>query len=86
MATIKVRKIGNSMGIILPKESGLQIGDNLSFRKEGKKLIFDTENVEIEHDKKLIEESFRDFSNNNTLHEKDMKRKFSKYGWNTDEL
>jgi len=39
MKNIKVRKVGNSIGIILPKESGLQVGDLLGYKQDGKKLI-----------------------------------------------
>lgn len=81
MENIKVRKVGNSIGIILPKESGLQVGDLLGYKQEGKKLILDAENVGREQDKRLIENSFEDFSNGNIHLEEDMKSKFGKYGW-----
>ena len=32
-------------------------------------------------DRKLIEESFRDFEEGNTLTEKEMIKEFGKYGW-----
>jgi plasmid stabilization system protein ParE len=47
MKNIKVRKVGNSIGIILPKESGLQVGDLLGYKQDGKKLIYEWE-VELE--------------------------------------
>jgi hypothetical protein len=47
----------------------------------GKKLILDAQNVDKEHDKRLIESSFEDFSNGNILLEEDLKNKFGKYGW-----
>ncbi|WP_430618283.1 hypothetical protein IGI78_000505 [Enterococcus sp. DIV1767] len=47
MKNIKVRKAGNSVGIILPKESGLQVGDLLSYKQDGKKLIYEWE-VDLE--------------------------------------
>jgi len=81
MENIKVRKVGNSIGIILPKESGLEVGDLLEYTHDGKRLILDTENVGKEHDKKLIEDSFADFATGNVHHEKDMKKLFGKYGW-----
>lgn len=81
MENIKVRKVGNSIGIILPKESGLQVGDLLSYNQDGQKLILDAQNVGIDHDRRLIENSFDDFSNGNIHLEKDMKNKFGKYGW-----
>ncbi len=39
MQSIKVRKIGNSVGIILPKELGLKNGDTLQAEKEGNLLF-----------------------------------------------
>lgn len=81
MEKIKVRKIGNSVGIILPKETGLQAGDLLGFRTEGKNLILETENAAKEHDRNLIEESFAEFSIGNSHSEEEMKLKFEKYGW-----
>jgi hypothetical protein len=81
MKNIKVRKVGNSIGIILRKESGLQVGDLLGYKQDGKKLILDAQNVDKEHDKRLIESSFEDFSNGNILLEEDLKNKFGKYGW-----
>lgn len=81
MENIKVRKVGNSIGIILPKESGLQVGDLLAYKQDGDKLILDAHNVGKEHDRRLIEESFSNFSKGNIYHEEDMKNKFGKYGW-----
>jgi hypothetical protein len=40
MKNIKVRKAGNSVGIILRKESGLQVGDLLGYKQDGKKINF----------------------------------------------
>lgn len=45
MGKIKVRKIGNSLGSIFPKEWGLQEGDILNYTKEGPYLIIDTTNI-----------------------------------------
>lgn len=84
MEQIKVRKIGNSIGIILPKETGLHAGDLLGYRQEGGKLILDTESAGKEHDRNLIEESFDDFYEKNIYSEEEMKKKFGKYGWGSD--
>ena len=65
MKKIKVRKIGNSIGGIFPKEWGLHEGDLLNVRKEGQ----------------LIEESFADFENKTTTTEQEMEELFGKYGW-----
>ena len=45
MKSLKVRKIGNSVGIILPKELRLHEGNILSYTKEGTTLIIDTKEV-----------------------------------------
>ncbi|MBO1103516.1 AbrB family transcriptional regulator [Enterococcus hirae] len=79
--SIKVRKIGNSVGIILPKELGLKNGDVLQAEKEGNLLILDTTQIAKEHDKKLIEESFKDFEKGLTVTEFEMRENFGKYGW-----
>ncbi|EGP4808769.1 AbrB family transcriptional regulator [Enterococcus hirae] len=79
--SIKVRKIGNSVGIILPKELGLKNGDVLQAEKEGNLLILDTTQIAKEHDKKLIEESFKDFEKGLTVTESEMRENFGKYGW-----
>lgn len=82
MQSIKVRKIGNSVGIILPKELGLKNGDTLQVEKEGNLFILDTTQAAKEHDKQLIEESFKDFEKGLTLTEAEMRDNFGKYGWN----
>ena len=83
MQSIKVRKIGNSVGIILPKELGLKNGDTLQANQEGNLFILDTTQTAKKHDKKLIEESFQDFERDLslTLTEAEMKKAFGKYGW-----
>ena len=45
MENVKVRKIGNSIGVILPKGIGLQAGDLLGYEQDGEKLILDIQNV-----------------------------------------
>ncbi|PQF22979.1 AbrB family transcriptional regulator [Enterococcus mundtii] len=81
MKSLKVRKIGNIVGIILPKELGLPKGDILSYMKEGTTLIIDTKEVMREQDRKEIEKAFTDFSKGLVVSESEMKDTFSKYGW-----
>ncbi|MDO0893853.1 MULTISPECIES: AbrB family transcriptional regulator [Enterococcus] len=81
MRSIKVRKIGNSVGIILPKELGLKNGDTLQAEKEGNLFILDTTQTAKNHDKKLIEESFKDFEEGLIVTETEMRESFGKYGW-----
>ena len=45
MKQIKVRNIGNSVGIILPKELGLINGDIIQAEKKGNLFILDTSKV-----------------------------------------
>lgn len=54
MKAIKVRKIGNSIGIILPRESGLTIGDELTYYEKGNQLILDKSEINKAHDRVLI--------------------------------
>ena len=75
MGQIKVRKIGNSVGGIFPKEWGLHEGDILEVKKEGHYFILDAQ------DRELIEESFAEFETNHTVSEEEMTTLFSKYGW-----
>lgn len=81
MGNLKVRKIGNSVGVILPKEFGLHPGDILSYRRENHLLIIDTSLAVLEHNRALIEESFADFEAGLTVSEESLKLKFGKYGW-----
>lgn len=81
MGKIKVRKIGNSLGGIFPKEWGLHEGDVLTYKKEGHLYILDTQDSAKAHDRNLIEESFADFEEKNVLSEEEMTKAFSKYGW-----
>lgn len=81
MGKIKVRKIGNSVGAILPKEWGLEEGDILNYQKKDNYYIIDTQQVAKEHDRQIIEESFADFETNHTVSEKEMEKEFGKYGW-----
>lgn len=81
MSEIKVRKIGNSVGIILPKELGLSNGDTIQAKREGNLFILDTTQTAKEHDKRLIEESFQDFEQGLTVTESEMKETFGRYGW-----
>ena len=78
---LKVRKIENGVGVILPKEFGLQPGDILSYRQENHLLIIDTSLAALEHDRELIEESFTDFKKGLLVSEEALKMKFGKYGW-----
>lgn len=80
MKSLKVRKIANIVGSILPKELGLYEGDILSYTKEGTTLIIDTKEVMREQDRKEIEKAFDDFSKGLIVSESELKDTFSKYG------
>ena len=81
MGQIKVRKTGNSVGGIFPKEWGLHEGDILEVKKEGNYFILDAQEVAKKKDRELIEESFAEFETNHTVSEEEMTTLFSKYGW-----
>ncbi|MCL8203933.1 AbrB family transcriptional regulator [Ligilactobacillus agilis] len=78
---IKVRNIGNSVGIILPKELGLVSGDIIQAEKKGNLFILDTSEIAREHDRKLVEDSFANFEKELIVSESKMKAIFGKYGW-----
>ena len=78
---IKVRNIGNSVGITLPKELGLVSGDIIQAEKKGNLFILDTSKIAREHDRKLVEDSFADFEKELIVSESKMKAIFGKYGW-----
>ncbi len=80
MKPIKVRNIGNNVGIILPKELGLTNGDIIQAEK-GNLFIFDTSEIAREHDRKLVEDSFADFEKELIVSKSKMKAIFGKYGW-----
>ncbi|MFS7001850.1 MULTISPECIES: hypothetical protein [Carnobacterium] len=44
-------------------------------------IQLDLSEAQKSQDRKLIEESFRDFEEGNTLTEKEMIKEFGKYGW-----
>ncbi|CAD5902990.1 AbrB family transcriptional regulator [Carnobacterium maltaromaticum] len=81
MQKVKVRRIGNSLGVILPKDSGITVGESLTYQKNGSIIQLDLSEAQKSHDRNLIEESFKDFEEGNTVTEKEMIKEFGKYGW-----
>ncbi|BAP86528.1 hypothetical protein LOOC260_120220 [Paucilactobacillus hokkaidonensis JCM 18461] len=81
MQKIKVRKIGNSLGIILPKESGVTEGTELDYKKNGSIIELNLEDADKAHDRNLIEKSFEDFKYDKYYTEDQVAEKFAKYGW-----
>lgn len=81
MGKIKVRKIGNSVGAIFPKEWGLHEGDVLNYERNGTQYILEVAQSVREHDRQLIEKSFAEFERKNAVSEKEMVEQFGKYGW-----
>ncbi|GHP14784.1 AbrB family transcriptional regulator [Lentilactobacillus fungorum] len=81
MAKIKVRKIGNSLGVILPKDSGISEGDELEYTKEDETIKLSLVEAQKAHDRALIEKSFEDVEKGNLHTEEEMKQIFGKYGW-----
>lgn len=78
---IKVRRIGNSIGVIFPKTSGLTVGDELEYNKTNDEIVLSMRESQKKHDRDLIEDGFKDFEVNNVLTEDEMKQRFGKYGW-----
>lgn len=83
MKELKVRKIGNSVGSIFPKEWQVEEGAKLAYKIDKKKhqVIINLEPENIKHDRELIEKSFKDFDKGNWISDKEMQAKFGKYGW-----
>lgn len=81
MKKIKVRKIGNSLGIILPKDSGVTEGDELEYSKEDATIMLSLVEAQKARDRALIEAGFKDVERGDLLTEADMKKKFGQYGW-----
>lgn len=81
MTKVKVRKIGNSLGVILPKNSGVHDGDLLDLNIEEDKIILNLREAQLAHDRKIIEKAFEDVDKGKLLTEAEMEQKFGKYGW-----
>ncbi|EEW53308.1 hypothetical protein HMPREF0494_1517 [Limosilactobacillus antri DSM 16041] len=82
---VKARKQGTSMTLTVPAQ--FKVCENALFEP---KLLDDetiqyrpiVNSADIEHDRRMIEESFED---DRLLTEEDMKKRFGKYGWGQDE-
>lgn len=81
MQKIKVRKIGNSLGIILPKDSGITEGEDLIYQKKGAIIQLDLSEAQKKYDRKLIEKGFKDFEDGHIVTEVEMIEEFGRYGW-----
>lgn len=81
MSELKIRKIGNSVGAIFPKEWRLKEGDTIEYSHVGDKIILDTEDLNKKNDRDLIEESFADFEKDLYLTEQEIAEEFEDYGW-----
>jgi len=81
MGELKIRKIGNSIGAIFPKEWQLEEGDVIEYSKDEDKIILNTEDLNKKHDRDLIEESFADFEQGLYVTEEEMAEEFGDDGW-----
>lgn len=70
MREIIVKKIGNALGILLPKDSGVSEGESLLYEKKDSIIQLRLSDARKAHDKHLIEESFEDFERGNLVTEK----------------
>ena len=83
--TVKARKQGTSVTLTIPAQ--FKVCENALFEP---KLLDDgtiqyspiASSADIEHDRRMIEQSFE---YDKLLTEEDMKKRFGKYGWGTDE-
>lgn len=83
--TVKARRQGTSLTLTIPAQ--FKVAENALFEpkllEDGTILYSPTvSQSEIEHDRKMIEESFAD---DELLTPADMKQLFGKYGWGKDE-
>jgi len=81
MGELKIRRIGNSIGAIFPKEWQLEEGDVVEYSKDEDKIIINTEDLNKKHDRDLIEESFADFEQGLYVTEEEMAEEFGDDGW-----
>lgn len=81
MGELKIRKIGNSLGAIFPKDWELKEGDILTYEKKGNGYLLDSTETAREHDRQLIEESFAEYEAAKMVSEDQLKERFGKYGW-----
>jgi hypothetical protein len=81
MEKLKVRKIGNSLGVIFPRSSGLKLNDELLYTHEGTKHILDSSEADKAHDRALIEKSFEDFEKGLIVSHEEMLKEFGDSGW-----
>jgi len=81
MGELKIRRIGNSIGAIFPKEWQLEEGDVVEYSKDEDKIILNTEDLNKKHDRDLIEESFADFEQGLYVTEEEMAEEFGDDGW-----
>ena len=83
--TVKARKQGTSVTLTIPAQ--FKVCENAVFEPK----LFDdgtiqqspiARSADIEHDRRMIEQSFE---YDKLLTEEDMKKRFGKYGWGKDE-
>ncbi|MEK4153299.1 AbrB family transcriptional regulator [Carnobacterium maltaromaticum] len=77
----KVIRIGNSLGVILPKDNGITVDESLTYKENGSIIQLDLSETQKLHDRNLIEESFKDFEEGNVVTEKEMVKEFGNYRW-----
>lgn len=83
--TVKARRQGTSLTLTVPAQ--FKVCENALFEPQ---LLGDgtiqylpiASSADIEHDRKMIEQSFE---SDKLLTEEDMKQRFGKYGWGQDE-
>lgn len=81
MRDLKVKQLGELKVLILPDDSDLVPGDQLSYEIRDNKLILDLQSAAIRHNRELIEKSVTDFAHDDWVDEDEMIRQFGRYGW-----
>lgn len=81
MKHIKVRKIGNSIGGIFPKEWGLHEGDVLNVRREENLFIWTRKILQKSRIVSCLKKASLILKRKKTVSKTEIEELFGKYGW-----
>lgn len=79
--TLKIRRIGNSLGATFPASWGLNEGDIIPYDEKEDTIRLQLHEAAINHDRELIEKDFASFEKGLTVSDQEMTDRFGKYGW-----
>lgn len=77
--TLKSRRIGNSVGVIIPKKLGVNAGETLPSTVHNGHLDINFQNILARKRGEIINECFRNLDK--ALNERQMTARFKKEGW-----